>query len=496
MNSALLPKLQASITRRGLKRNAADALPVVALSVLATAYARTLAPSITWAHNGADSGDLAVAAVTLGVAHPSGYPTYVLLAQPFLRIPLGEAAFRLNLLSATAGLLACLVIYALVRRLGARAWGARAAALAALALGTAPLFWSQAVIAEVYTLNALFAALLLWCMAAPPATWRGWLAHGLVAGLALGNHVTIGLFVMAWLLSSCLRLSLRRSMTIRQLAAAIAGLAVGLSVYLYVPLRAAAHPAVNWGSADTWGGFWWLVTGALYRPLAFGLPLAQAGERLREGGALLLRQFSGPGLALAVVGLCYGAPRMRRWLWVSAALVAAQAVFALGYNTPDYAVHLIPVLVILAIWIGLGAATVLQSLYTRRALGTPFAAVAIGVALLWPLPATFAQVNASGDTQARTYAVNELAAAPPNAVVLTAEDRDSFALLYVRVALGQRPDTAVLIEPLLQFGWYRANMRAVYTGLRIPETPADDWRELLAAANPTRAIVRATPLTP
>jgi hypothetical protein len=187
---------------------------------------------------------------------------------------------------------------------------------------------------------------------------------------------------------------------------------------------------------------------------------------------------------------------MRWWLWVSAALVAAQAVFALGYNTPDYAVHLIPVLVILAIWIGLGAATVLQSLYTRRALVTPFAAVAIGVALLWPLPATFAQVNASGDTQARTYAVNELAAAPPNAVVLTAEDRDSFALLYVRVALGQRPDTAVMIEPLLQFGWYRANMRAVYTGLRIPEPPAADWQQSLAAANPTRAIVRATPLTP
>ena len=385
-------------------------------------------------------------------------------------------------------------------RARAAAWrerrGDSAAALAALALGIAPLFWSQAVIAEVYTLNTLFAALLLWCMAAPPASWRGWLVQGLVAGLALGNHVTIGLFVGAWLLSICLRLSLRRNEAVKQLAAAIAGLVVGLGVYVYVPLRAAAHPAVNWGGADTWDGFWWLVTGALYRPLTFGLPLAQVGERLREGGALLLRQFSGLGLALAVVGLCCGAPRMRMWLWVSVALAAAQAVFALGYNTPDYAVHLIPALLIVAIWIGLGAAVLLRWLRGRWGWAAPLAAVAIGVALLWPLPATFAQVNASGDTQARTYAVNELAAAPPNAVVLTAEDRDSFALLYVRVALGQRPDTAVLIEPLLQFGWYRANMRAVYTGLRIPETPADDWRELLAAANPTRAIVRATPLTP
>src|SRR5512134_545866 len=73
---------------------------VCALVVLAIAYASTLAPGITWANNGTDSGDLITAAATLGVAHPTGYPTYLLLARFFQLIPVGSLAFRTNLLSA------------------------------------------------------------------------------------------------------------------------------------------------------------------------------------------------------------------------------------------------------------------------------------------------------------------------------------------------------------------------------------------------------------
>ena len=52
-----------------------------------SAYLTSLAPTITWAHGSADSGELVTAAYYLGVAHPTGYPAYVLLGWLFSHLP-------------------------------------------------------------------------------------------------------------------------------------------------------------------------------------------------------------------------------------------------------------------------------------------------------------------------------------------------------------------------------------------------------------------------
>jgi hypothetical protein len=63
-------------------------------------YVLTLAPDLTWANFGTDGGELITAAVTLGVPHPPGYPTYVLLGKLISLIPMGTVAYRFNLFSA------------------------------------------------------------------------------------------------------------------------------------------------------------------------------------------------------------------------------------------------------------------------------------------------------------------------------------------------------------------------------------------------------------
>jgi len=83
-------------------------LTAVAVTLLAgCAYAVTVAPSITWQHSATDSGELAAAAYSFGVPHPTGYPLWLLLATPWARLPLGaDVAGRLNWLSATCAALA------------------------------------------------------------------------------------------------------------------------------------------------------------------------------------------------------------------------------------------------------------------------------------------------------------------------------------------------------------------------------------------------------
>jgi len=150
-------------------------------------YLGTLAPGLTWAYDGADGGDLLTAIATGGVPHPSGYPTYILLASFFTKLPLGTLAFRGNLFSCLCMLLAIVVIYRLVFLMTVSTYAAN---LSTLLFGAFPLVWSQALITEVYALQTLLSVLVLFFLLPEQrSSWQGF-AGGLVLSLAIGNHLT------------------------------------------------------------------------------------------------------------------------------------------------------------------------------------------------------------------------------------------------------------------------------------------------------------------
>jgi hypothetical protein len=119
-------------------------------------YLQTLAPSVAALFD--DSLEFPLVAHRLAIAHPTGYPLYTLLARLFASAPWQNVAWGVNLLSAVAGALAVGLVYLIARRLAGRL----PAVIGALAFAVSPVFWSQSVVAEVYTLNAAFVALLLW----------------------------------------------------------------------------------------------------------------------------------------------------------------------------------------------------------------------------------------------------------------------------------------------------------------------------------------------
>ena len=76
-------------------------------------YVWTLAPTVTLV----DSGELIVAARTLGVAHPPGFPLYILLAHLASIVPLGSVAARVNFASAIFAALASTAVTLLMLEL-------------------------------------------------------------------------------------------------------------------------------------------------------------------------------------------------------------------------------------------------------------------------------------------------------------------------------------------------------------------------------------------
>jgi uncharacterized membrane protein len=184
----------------GRRRWAEAALCAVLLVIPLLGYLRTMRPTFGWG----DSSELTTAAYFLGNGHSPGYPTWMLIAHLFARLPIGNVAFRVNFMTALLGALAIPLLYLAFRRIS----GSRAAAfIAALTFAFAATFWDMTTEAEVYTLHICFAALILlvtlrWRREAvgagePRSDSRAgdrWLFLGAwLVGISLGNHALTAL---------------------------------------------------------------------------------------------------------------------------------------------------------------------------------------------------------------------------------------------------------------------------------------------------------------
>jgi len=465
-------------------------------------YLDTLAPSITWRHDGADGGDLIAAAYTLGIPHPTGYPLYVLLAKLFTFLPWGDIAYRVNLMSAFFAAATVPLVYLASSILltptvapdkgpvlsTAEGWSDRIAApvasvTAALAFAFSPVFWSQAVIAEVYTLNAFFVALMIYLLLHCGRTRtfsngpRLFYSLAFFYGLSLGNHLSMLLLLPAGLFLA-IRGECRRFLKPKTLVAAFAFFLLGLSVYLYLPLRAAQHPPINWGDPHTGSGFSWLVTARLYRHFVFALPWKYILARVSAWSALLVQQFGWWGLFLGLIGLWFWWNKDRTFCGFSVVFVVSSSIYAIGYNTTDSYVYLIPSFLIMALWLGKGVHCVLialRELFVRTARtvkpSSTFFLLSSCAFLLLPLSSlanNYGALNLNSDQTASDYGAGVLGALPANAIIIADTDPHTFALWYFHYAEGVRADVAVLNATLLQYDWYREGIRRLYPHLAIP----------------------------
>lgn len=446
--------------------------PVVAAGLCALAlYANCLAPGLTWSHDGADGGDLLAAALTQGAPHPTGYPAYLLLLRAAIALFPGEPARAGNWFSAAcaAGATALLAELAL-RMLPARPWRGPLVLVAALAWAASPTLWSQAVITEVYTLNALLVGALLsllwhWRDAAPAQ--RGgwpWLAGaGFVFGIAMGSHLSVLLAlpgIAAWLWTYRDHLKPLR-------AAGWVGIAgatlLGMSSYLYLPIAAMGNPPVNWGDPRTLTGFWWLVSGRIYHELVLGTgaqallgrAAAWAGEASRQLGG-------GPwGALIALAGLFWLDRHDHAWWRATLLIGLAYSLYAIGYRTRDSYVYLIPVWFVAGLWLAAGlswgveaVANAGRSPRIARFLWIPLLLVILGLPA-FSVARHWDRMDLSHDQEAQGWVANALTDAAPGGVILTAGDRTTFALWYALYGLELRPDLTPVNIHLYAYPWYQ-----------------------------------------
>lgn len=475
--------------------------PLILTLSLSAVYLNSMAPGLTWANYGADGGDLITAAATNGVAHPSGYPVYLLFARIFQMLPIGTLAFRTNLMSALAAVSAALMVYFLVNESLLHFKGSNKNWLASLAsayaFGLSPLFWSQAVITEVYTLHALFITAILFLSTdhAYSRFSRKYLDAllGLTFGLAMGNHSTT-ILIFPVLIFSILEYIpapteknyalVNWRVDMNSLLRRSIWLGVGLLAYIILPLRALSKPPVNWGNPITLTNFWWLISGNFYQDRLFALTFSTLTSQIKSIVTFLLEQFGVIGLSVGFIGLVvfYKSPRLyQNTIWV----FAVSVFFAILYFSKDSFLYLIPAFLCFAIWIGMGLDGLMNVApkfpKLRSAIGIIFT-LYIFILAGKHLP----QVDASHDTRAEDFGKEVMAQIPANAIVFAKGDEAVLSMWYFHYALHKRPDIVLVAIDLLPFPWYQDTLRNNYPDLTLPAFFT--FPEVVAASNPERKI--------
>ncbi len=462
-----------------------------------TLYVLTLAPSVTFT----DSGELAAVCTTLGVAHPTGYPLFVILGFLWTQLPLPfTPVFKLNLFAASCTAIASLLFYRLVLFFLSAVQSAywqkgegekkkkkskskkeltagmlEQERLVWIALAVSLLFafsrtiWAQATAVEVYSLHLVMLVLsihlfLRFTLAKEPQR-KDALLWAFVLGLGFTNHLTMVLLAPAMLYFYFHRYGFTKDAFMRMAMMSVP-FALGLSLYLYLPIRSSMLPEFNWGEVHrSFDKFFYHVSGKQYQVHLFN---GNWEPQAKVFFSLLPFELAFVGILLAI----YGAMRLfeaeKSLAWFVMLLVLGSALYAVNYNVHDVDSYFLLTFLALILLVGTGLLFLAQQ---RKAVATfslmlPLIAIAIN----------FNYNNRRNETLVLDYTKAMVEPLEPHALVLSAQwDYFCSAFWYLQRFEGLRPDVVMIEKELLRRTWY---VRAVQR--KYPEMTAKCQKEIEA----------------
>ena len=393
-----------------------------------TLYGFTLCPTVSWY----DSAEFSASAASLRIVpHPPGYPLYAIIGHVFTWLP-GEAAWGMNVMSATFGALAVVLLHRVALRLGLR--GA-ASVIPPLLLAVAPSVWGNAVVAEVYTpgLAFLLGALLL-CLHAqerrdPRWAWAG----AALAGAGLGVHMSLATWglgfvvLVGWAAGPQLRDAPRAAALRWGLGCALAT-AAGATVLFLVPLGPFDTVTPLGPYEDSFRRLWVRfiadVRGGVFQRYFKPMPV---GARLVQIGGIAHDNLGSAGLLAAAVGVTWSAMRARVLAVAFAVGALGNVAFFFRYDVPDLDVFLLPAIVSLTVFAGWGALAIQRA---STSLGWLVGAVLVLV-IVGGAARRYSALDRSEHREARAYGESVCTALPEGAVLAMTSRPDEWHLYSV-----------------------------------------------------------------
>ena len=417
-------------------------LPIVVIFCFALLiYIITLSPTI----NSFDSAELISGSYSLGIVHSPGYPMYLLLGRAVMFLFPENEAYAINFISAICGAVTLLFCYQACTEMGC---SKTASTAAVLTLGSTYLFWSNAIITEVYNLDSLLLSIvLLYLVKFINAPVPGNLYPlAFFYGLGLSHHLSNILFA-PWLGLIVLFHFFR---SVKHILSAIwalikSALLVTLPFlfYLYLPLRFISNTPINYVKQyfdvdlTTLPGIAWMISGRMFGPEMWQRSLPDTLSQILRLIGIMSINFLGIGIVIGIYGLVMMVRRKGSMALFIIGSVLLILFFFASYNVVDNDQMILPSFVVFSFAIGYGFTWLSRQVpglkpYTLFYLALP-------ITLLMVNGPT---VNRNNDRATYEYASNIMTELPKDAFLVT-QWASATPLEYMQIVEKRRPDIQI-----------------------------------------------------
>jgi hypothetical protein len=470
---------------------------IAAAALVATiafwAYTQTLLPGVDLG----DTGGFQAAVLWPATSARQAYPLYYDLAKPFVgTLSRANPARGLNLFSAVWGGIAVGLLTWIVAAVGE---SLLAGAAAGLLLAFSYTFWSQAIIAEVYTLHLALVGVCLIALywfaqrESPPGIDRTVGPRRLrlaiffaCYALAFGNHLSMVLLLVPFTTFLLLSHPRPRELFRPSVVAMALGIAA-LGALQYLPNVMAVGSGIDGPQtiAERLADFWFDATKADWREtMVLGVGGSQLIDRLQMMAWDARQQFGLFGLALAGIGAVRIWFRSRAWAALTWTAYAINATFAFTYNVGDTHVFFLPAHYFAAFFAGVAVLPVAR---LGRFKAAP--AIVLLVFAIWRGWDTWPAIDRHADRRGEQLAARVGAGIDDQQAVLISDMnwQAENALLYA--SRWERPGLVWTRMPelLLHFPFFVADNQAIGRDLVMT---ADAAAEMVAAYGPLFPVVR------
>jgi hypothetical protein len=454
-------------------------------------YTITLCPTVFWW----DSGELIANIAVLGIPHRPSFPIYVLLGKLFSFLPFWSFALKVNFLSGLFASFSLAIFYKIFLKSANLFFPGMAKKRELVLLsgfsfilvfGFTYSFWIQAVRAEVYSLNVLFFSLLLFSSIQYLKDGKPKFIYlfFFLLGLGLGNHHLSLLSSTPALLflllcssahnESVIRHSFRRRrirlwrtfvINLRRFPLYTLFLLLGLSIYLYLPIRSLSHPTLAWGevkSISSSASSVFALDTIRNLNLEF---LSDITTTMSQILLLISNQLTLLCFTISLLGLFLLFRHNRKILAFLLLLIAGNCGVVIFMATefistnPDLHGYLIFSIFALAFSYGIGVFFILNNIRHSSFVIRHLVLIVFGAISLIPMFKHHPEANLSNNRIAHNYGLTVISDLDSNSVLFVDNVNLNFILRELRYAEGIRKDVTVIDRGLLSFNWYAKQKR-------------------------------------
>jgi hypothetical protein len=463
---------------------------VLSFVISLVVYILTLAPGVFFV----DSGELAVACIRLGIAHPTGYPLFTILGRVFSFIPSAEPVYILNLSSALFSSVAVLIFFYLISYILSLTDRFEKINLnkkkkyfqipdlinylisfsCSLILAFSFTFWNTANSIEVYNLHKIFLVLLLltfiksnfydlFSKKLEGNSSKYWMLFAFLTGLSFTNHLST-LFLAIGMIYLYFATNGFNKESFRRLVYLIPLFVLGLTPYIYLFLRA-EHALVAWGYPHNWENFVRHISGKQFSVWMFSSTDTMV-KQFNHFIEVYPRELSVFVLIIVLFGLFELYRADIRLFLFTLLIFCFTVLYSINYDIYDIDSYFLAAFIISALWSGMGLKFIYKWISNANLQGNVRKYIFYMLLIILPgflLFSNYGKNDESKNYFVRDYTFNIFNSARQNSIIMSTQwDFWVSASWYYQYIKGMRPDVLVVDKELFRRGWYLRHIKVHY----------------------------------